>query len=101
MNYEINKTTFDVYGFQKVGFYVCRNSVYLARNILTRHRNHPFSYKGILYTMWRVSHLLGSDIWRRLVRSGGQHDSLSVLTLALAFSESCLLVIIAKISYQI
>ena len=36
-NYEINKTTFDVYACRNVGFHVCRNSVYLVRNILTWH----------------------------------------------------------------
>ncbi len=38
INYEINKTTFDVYACWSVVFHVCRSSVYLARNILTRHR---------------------------------------------------------------
>ena len=33
-NYEINKTTFDVYACQSVGFRVRRNPIYLVRNKL-------------------------------------------------------------------
>ena len=37
IDYEINKTSFDVYTSRSVGFCECRNLAYLARNILTRH----------------------------------------------------------------